>query len=125
MHALAERYAGRFAFLSVYLAEAHATDEFPLGNHVQVRRHASLAERATAAQRFAAAVGWKLPLWLDTMDDALTDALAAHPERFYVVAPAEGQCARLLFYAPSRYGGYQLDDLEDFLRASLRELCAS
>ena len=116
VHALAERYAGRCVFVSAYLAEAHAADEYPLGRHVAVQRHTSLAERAVAARGFVAAVGWRLPLWLDGMDDALAHALAAHPERFYVLAPTESRRTKLLWRAPGRHDGYHLDDLEAWLR---------
>lgn len=145
VHRLEEAYRGRANFVSVYLSEAHAADEYPLGRHVVVNRHTTLSERAAAASGFASAVGWRLPLLLDGMDDALAVALSAHPERYYVLEPALAPCpaaqgegvpaeragepmeqaappllsahrTRLLFCAPGRRGGYRLDDLETFLR---------
>ena len=114
-HALAEAHGGRYAFASVYLAEAHASDEFPLGRHVEVRRHTTLDERRAAARGFAAAVGWRLPLYVDALDDAIADALRAHPERFYVLEPAADGRSVLRFAAPGRNGGVDIGDLEEFL----------
>ena len=99
----------------MYLAEAHASDEFPLGRHVEVRRHRTLADRRAAARGFAAAVGWRLPLFVDALDDALADSLRAHPERFYVVGAAAGGRSALRFAAPGRLGGADLGDLEEYL----------
>ena len=111
------------AFVAIYLAEAHAADEWPLGSHVQVVQHQSLRERADTARRFVEATRWDLaaiPVYLDGLENKFMHGFAAHPERFFVFDRAEGVQAasstRLLFSAPGRHGGYRLDDLEDFLR---------
>lgn len=114
MHRLLDGYATCALFMSVYLSEAHASDEFPLGKHVVIRQHTSLAERADAAKRFVQATGWRLPVYLDGMQNMVSTTLAAHPERFYVFE-ASSTGSKLLFCAPSREGGYRLEDLETFL----------
>ena len=49
------------------------------------------------------------------LDDAIADALRAHPERFYVLAPAANGRTVLRFAAPGRCGGVDIGDLEEFL----------
>lgn len=112
---LLAQFGARCSFVSVYVAEAHAADEWPLGTHVVVAQHTSLAERADVAHRFAAAVDWPLPLYTDAMDNELASALAAHPERFFVLEPLAAGRTVLRFVAPGRVGGYSLDDLAAFL----------
>ena len=80
-----------------------------------MRRHTTLDERRAAARGFAAAVGWRLPLYVDALDDAIADALRAHPERFYVLEPAADGRSVLRFVAPGRNGGVDIGDLEEFL----------
>eukprot|EP01052_Picozoa_sp_SAG31_P026332 SAG31_NODE_2379_length_5836_cov_4.527453_8_plen_123_part_00 len=110
-------------FVGLYLSEAHASDEWPLGTHVCVRRHRTVADRVTAAASFAEACGWKLPLYTDTMDDAFAAAFAAHPQRFFVFEDLSTACdpgrqARwvLKFVASGRHGGYDVQELGDFLK---------
>ncbi len=43
------------------------------------------------------------------------NAAVAHPERFYVLAPADDGRTVLRFVAPGRNGGVDIGDLEDFL----------
>ena len=75
------------AFLAVYIAEAHASDQWPLGDRVAIAQHATLAERAAASRRFrfcthgrgdAAAALPPMPMAVDAMDDAFERAFACH-----------------------------------------------
>lgn len=122
MQALQEAYGKCAVFSTVYIKEAHAADEYPLGSHVVVSQHRSLVDRATAARRFTAATGWQLPLLMDGMEDLFTTALAAYPERFFVLEPNAARRSRLLFCSPGRCGGVRLEDLEAFLRERLGTL---
>jgi len=115
-HRLAEVYSKLTAFFTVYIKEAHAADVYPLGSHVVVKEHSSLAQRVDACNSFAAATSWQLPLLVDGMDNRLMTRLGAHPERFFVVEPARDGRSRLLFCSPGRQGGVQLSDLESFLQ---------
>ncbi len=53
----------------MYLREAHASDEWPMGNHVQVARAKSLEDRAAVARKFAEETGLTLPVYLDCFSD--------------------------------------------------------
>ena len=71
------------------------------------------ARRPTRSARHTAQGG--LALYVDALDDAIADALRAHPERFYVLAPADDGRTVLRFVAPGRNGGVDIGDLEEFL----------
>ena len=73
----------------VYIAEAHATDEWQLqSNHddnVLIAQHTTIEERFAAARAGVARLGLTMPVFVDEMDDAVSEAFAAWPERIYVV----------------------------------------
>jgi hypothetical protein len=87
---LYERFRDRVAFVFVYIAEAHPVDEWQMQSNedegVLVRHHRTLDERFAAAREGAARLGLQLPLLVDDMDDAVSNAFAAWPERIYVVS---------------------------------------
>ena len=73
----------------VYIAEAHATDEWQLqSNHddnVLIAQHTTIEERFAAARAGVARLGLTMPVFVDEMNDAVSEAFAAWPERIYVV----------------------------------------
>lgn len=94
----------------VYIAEAHATDEWnissardvPSGNAVAIPQHKCHADRIRAAEAFVAEFGWERgAVVLDTMDDAFQQQYRPWPLGMYVIA-ADGQLVHKT-----------LDDFED------------
>ena len=73
----------------VYIAEAHAIDEWQLQSNldddVLVAQHRTIEERFAAARAGVARLGLTMPVLVDGMDDAVSEAFAAWPERIYVV----------------------------------------
>lgn len=59
---------------------------------VLVHQHRTIEERIDAARESAARLGLALPLFVDGMNDIVSDAFAAWPERIFVVA-ADGTLA--------------------------------
>ena len=82
-------YGDRAGFAFVYIAEAHTTDgwqmEANLEDGVLLANHVTLADRLTAAQAGVERLRLTLPVLVDDMDDAVSEAFAAWPERIYVV----------------------------------------
>jgi len=76
-------FKGKINFLLVYIAEAHAKDVWPLGNHVVIESHKCIQDRQTAAQQFISR-GCHIPIVLDSMDDEFDKAYAVWPERFFL-----------------------------------------
>lgn len=101
--------AGRGSVALVYLAEAHACDEWPIGwRHAIAQTSGDAAARAAAAALFVAEQGATLPLLLDTPEDAFDAAYAAWPLRAYGLLPpvAPGGPPLVDFVAQPRGEGY-------------------
>ena len=88
MEQLHRRYRERASVAFVYIAEAHAVDEWQLQANldegVLLRQHVALEERFAAARRGVERLGLTMPVLVDGMDDAVSEAFAAWPERLYV-----------------------------------------
>ena len=78
----------RASVVFVYIAEAHALDEWQmqpnLDEDVLLRQHVTLDERFAAARAGVERLGLTMPVLVDGMDDAVSEAFAAWPERLYV-----------------------------------------
>jgi len=87
----------RASFFFVYIAEAHSTDGWQLQSNldegVLLAQHTTLDERFAAAREGARRLGLTMPVLVDAMDNAVSDAFAAWPERIYVV----GSDGRIVF----------------------------
>ena len=74
----------------VYIAEAHATDGWQMQSNIDedvlVANHATIEERFAATRASVDRLGLTLPVLVDRMDDAVSNAFAAWPERIYVAA---------------------------------------
>jgi hypothetical protein len=90
---LKREFAGRARVLLIYIAEAHAADEWPInsarcaGPRNSVAAPTSLAERRAVAARMCSALPalTTLPLLVDGLDDAFLRTFAAWPVRLYGV----------------------------------------
>ena len=91
MEQIHRRYQGRASVVFVYIAEAHAVDEWQLpanlDDDVLLRQHTTLDDRRAAARAGVERLGLTMPVLVDGMDDAVSAAFAAWPERLYVAEP--------------------------------------
>ena len=73
----------------IYIAEAHTTDGWQLQSNldddVLLASHTTMDDRFAAAREGVARLGLTMPVLVDGMDDAVSKAFAAWPERIYVV----------------------------------------
>lgn len=72
-------------FVMVYIEEAHAVDEWPIGSQYVIRQHTTPSERAAAAARVHSELGLRMPVLLDTLQNDFNRAYSAWPFRYYVV----------------------------------------
>lgn len=72
-------------FVTVYIAEAHATDEWPISYPTCTQAHKTLEDRIKAAATFVSTYDWPLPVVPDRMDDDIQRTLGAWPFRMYIV----------------------------------------
>lgn len=97
----------------VYMREAHAMDEWPMGNHVQVSQATTLSERAETARSFVAASGLEVDsVVVDGLDDGFMRLLSAHPQRFFVI---DGKGVLRLKATPFE-GEYNIEDVDSVLK---------
>lgn len=84
-------WTGRVDFLTIYITEAHAQDEWPIGSRYQYAQPRSLQARRDVARDFVRETGYKLPVVLDAIgvagvaDNGFESAYAPWPIRFYVI----------------------------------------
>lgn len=80
----------------VYIAEAHSTDGWQLPSNLEddvlIAQHTAIEERFAAARTGVERLGLTMPVLVDGMDDAVSEAFAAWPERIYVVG-SDGRIA--------------------------------
>jgi hypothetical protein len=76
-------------FLTVYVREAHPTDEWQMKSNVKddvcYAQPKTLAQRVMIANDFIRRFKFPLPFGIDDMSNAANDAYAAWPERIYIV----------------------------------------
>jgi len=72
-------------FLIIYIAEAHASDEWPLGKCTDICQHKTKKERLKAANYFCTSRQCEIPILVDTMINEFDLTYAAWPERFYII----------------------------------------
>ena len=88
MEELYRRFRGTANVVFVYIAEAHAVDEWQLqanvDENVLLHQHATFEDRLTAAREAVERLGLTMPVLVDGMDDAVGEAFSAWPERLYV-----------------------------------------
>jgi hypothetical protein len=86
-----EDYRDRADFLTVYIREAHPTDEWPMRSNdsdkddVCYTQPKTLGQRVAIANDFARRFNFSLPFGIDDMSNAANDAYAAWPERLYIL----------------------------------------
>ena len=78
-------------FLTIYVREAHPTDEWQMKSNLKEKDNVCYAQPKTIEQRLAIAndftqrFKYSVPFGVDQMNNAANDAYAAWPERLYVI----------------------------------------
>jgi hypothetical protein len=116
---MATTYGAQADFLVVYIREAHAVDsEWPMREEGQpvIEQPLDLHERRAAAEACLGTLTLHpLPAVLDEMDDAVSSAWEAWPDRL-VLIDAKG---RVAFRGGPGPFGFDADELEAALRREL------
>ena len=83
-----DSFKDQATFYAVYIAEAHAVDEWQAGANeaegIEVEQHTTFAARLDAAKMCADKLGLTVPTLVDGMDDAALETFSAWPERIYI-----------------------------------------
>lgn len=82
-------YKEHVDFLTVYVREAHPTDEWQMKSNVKddvcYAQPKNLQQRLAIANDFVRRFQYPLPFGVDDMNNAANDAYSAWPERLYVI----------------------------------------
>jgi hypothetical protein len=84
-----EDYKDHADFLTVYVREAHPTDEWQMKSNLKddvcYAQPKTLQQRVIIANDFTKRFKFPLPFGIDDMSNAANDAYAAWPERIYII----------------------------------------
>jgi len=73
-------------FLYVYIAEAHAADEWPFGPTLSFcNQPKTIQERCELASDYVSTYGCQISMLVDTMENQFENVFAAWPLRYYVI----------------------------------------
>jgi hypothetical protein len=82
-------YKDHADFLTVYVREAHPTDEWQMNSNVKedvcYAQPKTLEQRVAIANDFVERFNYPTPFGIDDMTNAANDAYAAWPERIYII----------------------------------------
>ncbi|CAF3303973.1 unnamed protein product [Rotaria socialis] len=73
-------------FLVIYIAEAHARDQWPVGNTISsVNQPTELDQRLENARRSKKDLKFEMPMLVDNMDNSFHETYGSWPFRFYAI----------------------------------------
>jgi len=104
MNTLQKMYKS-FAFLAIYIDEAHANDVWPLGTKICINRPKTIEARLEVANNFVRDYHFKIPVLVDELDNNFDLKYAAWPERYYVI---DQGCMKYIA-SPTTEFGYDRD----------------
>jgi len=115
---LCKQYQGKALFTGVYIVEAHAADEWPVGPRLSFcNQTKSVDERCNLASDFSSEFELAFPFLVDTMENHFMETFAAWPFRYYVI-----QHGRVVFKAmpnEERFG-YNVTTLGKWLSENVK-----
>jgi len=112
---LYDDYKDHVDFLTIYVREAHPTDEWQMKSNEKGKDDVCYAQPKTLAQRVAIAndftqrFKYPVPFGIDPMNNAANDAYAAWPERLYIL-DEQGHVAYKGGNGPFKYNPQEVRD---------------
>lgn len=98
-------------WLLVYICEAHAEDEWPIGAPVvAVNQHKTVEDRVEACRDCVEALGVQIPTVLDSIENEFNETYASWPLRFYLI-----DNGILEYIAMPQGGAYDMSELDRWL----------
>jgi len=113
-------FQGQASFLAVYITEAHARDEWPVGKKVSFcDQPTTLEARVALAKRLTTELDCPARVVVDKMDNEFMNTFAAWPFRYYIVQ--NGKIALKAQPSMSSYGYTFEKDLREWLNEHTRK----
>lgn len=88
MEKMYQTYKDIADFRLVYIKEAHASDSswsVPYAKELNITEHKTYGQRCTTAEKLMKDKSLTIPTLVDNMEDSVSKAYKAHPDRIYVV----------------------------------------
>mmetsp|Transcript_50184 Transcript_50184/g.61567 ORF Transcript_50184/g.61567 Transcript_50184/m.61567 type:complete len:124 (-) Transcript_50184:64-435(-) len=103
-------YNSTFNFITIYISEAHASDEWPLRTKksLLIKQHKTNLDRINVAKGFVNEYGFKLPMYVDTISNDFERTYSAWPLRAFVILKN-----KIIWHLKPKNPGYF--DLKDIL----------
>ena len=115
MDSIYQKYRDRADFLTVYIREAHPTDEWQMTANeregVCYAQPRTLAERVAIANDLVKRLGYPMPLAVDPMENPADRVYAGWPERFYIV----DESGAIAYKGKTGPFGYHPEEVEAWL----------
>lgn len=103
-------------FRVVYIAEAHPTDGRQVPKNVRdrvlVATHRALEDRLMAATKLRDDLGIRIPIAVDGLDDAISRAFSAWPDRIFVI----DKNLKISYRGAPGPAGFRPDEAKEALR---------
>ncbi|CAF1113626.1 unnamed protein product [Adineta ricciae] len=114
-----DAYKHRVDMVTVYIEEAHASDEWPIGSRVCYTQPKCDADRIGIALDFIKATDYRIPLLIDpvSLGNPFSKEYNPWPIRFYVV---DGK-KRLSYIAAPIAGSYPLELIRNALDEAIQQ----
>jgi len=112
---LYKQYSDRVDFVTIYIFEAHATDEWHLYRDVCFKQPKTIEDREVLAKEYISRTQNPMTVVCDVIDNTCATLYSAWPERLYCVGK-DGEVAYKGDLGPD---GYSPDGLQEFLEALL------
>jgi len=109
---MATRFSGRADVIAVYVSEAHPADGWKIEGHgLCYLQPKTLEARIAIAKDFIKDKQFKLPLFVDLMDNNADNAYEALPERFYILFQG-----KVMYKGGAGPFGYRLPEVNTWLK---------
>ena len=113
---MASDYAGRAAFITVYIKEAHPEDEWQMESNetegVCYKQPKTLDDRLVIARDFVTRSDYDIPLLVDGIANRADELYAGWPERLYVI----DETGAIAYKGEPGPFGYHPEEVEAWLR---------
>lgn len=109
LNSLYLKYKDSVNFVSIYIAEAHADDEWPIRTEkkLKIKQHQTIEDRQAAAKLLQEEYGWKIPLVLDSMENAFQTAYSGWPLRIVLIGNNRSPDVSRVEYASQQIKPYE------------------
>lgn len=122
LHEIFDRHGEQVAFAVVYIREAHPEDGWVIKSNreegIRLDDPKTDLERHKVAAECALRLRVRMPVVIDAMDDRITSAYGALPDRLYLV----GKGGRIAFQGERGPWGFRPSELEAAIEAELARI---